>query len=188
MTGPGNLRRSTPNTMKHSPLLCCLTAACLLPLPALAGKAGAHVHGTASLQVAIDGQTLTLNLETPLENLLGFEHAPRTDKQKAAVRAMSERLNQPGELFSPSPAAQCTSVSVALDSAVLKPGQQAAGDGHADLDGEFVFRCADPEALRTLDVGLFQHFPKLRRLDVQVAGPRGQSAARLSPQQRRLAW
>jgi hypothetical protein len=37
-------------------------------------------------------------------------------------------------------------------------------------------------------VGLFQHFPKLRRLDVQVAGPRGQSAARLSPQQKRLAW
>jgi hypothetical protein len=111
--------------MKHSPLLCCLTAACLLPLPALAGKAGAHVHGTASLQVAIDGQTLTLNLETPLENLLGFEHAPRTDKQKAAVRAMSERLNQPGELFSPSPAAQCTSVSVALDSPVLKPATQA---------------------------------------------------------------
>jgi putative ABC transport system ATP-binding protein len=41
----------------------------------------------------------------------------------------------------------------------------------------------NPEALRTLDVGLFQHFPKLRRVDVQVAGPRGQSAARLSPQQ-----
>jgi len=174
--------------MKHLPLLCCLTAACLLPLPALAGKAGAHVHGTASLQVAIDGQTLTLNLETPLENLLGFEHAPRTDKQKAAVRAMSERLNQPAELFSPSPAARCTSVSVALDSAVLKPGQPVAGDGHADLDGEYVFRCENPAALRELEVGLFQHFPKLRRLDVQVAGPRGQSAASLSPQQRHLAW
>ena len=101
---------------------------------------------------------------------------------------MSERLNRPGELFSHSPAARCTYVSVALDSAVLTPGQQAAGDGHADLDGEYVFRCENPAALRELEVRLFQHFPKLRRLDVQVAGPRGQSAARLSPQQKRLAW
>jgi hypothetical protein len=175
--------------MKHSPLLCCLTAACLLPLPALAGKAGAHVHGTASLQVAIDGQTLTLNLETPLENLLGFEHAPRTDKQKAAVRAMSERLNQPADLFSPSPAAQCTSVSVALDSPVLKPARQAAGDDHADLDGELRLPLRRScSTARPRSRPLCSSFPRLQRIDVQVAGPRGQSAARLSPQQRRVSW
>lgn len=174
--------------MHRSTLSCCLAAACLLPLPALAGKPTAHVHGTASLQVAIDGNLLTLNLESPLESLLGFENAPRTDKQKAAVRTLSERLNQAGELFMPSPAARCVPVSVKLESPVLQAGKQPTGDSHADLDGEFVFRCEKPEALRDLEVAIFQGFPNLRRLDVQVAGPRGQSAARLSPQQRRIAW
>lgn len=165
-----------------------IATVCLLPLSAAAGEPAAHVHGAASLQVAIDGKNLTLNLESPLNNFVGFEHAPRTEKQKAAVRAMAERLNQPASLFIASPAAACTPLSVKLESPVLEPTKPSAGDGHADLDGEFVFRCEHPEALRALEVGLFQAFPRLQRVDAQVAGPRGQSAVRLSPQQRRIAW
>ncbi|MEF8714049.1 MAG: DUF2796 domain-containing protein [Accumulibacter sp.] len=165
-----------------------IATVCLLPLSTAAGEPAAHVHGVASLQVAVDGKNLTLNLESPLNNLVGFEHTPRTEKQQAAVRAMAERLNQPAGLFIASPAAACTPLSVKLESPVLEPMKPSAGDGHADLDGEFVFRCEHPEALRALEVGLFQAFPRLKRLDVQVAGPRGQSAARLSPQQRNIAW
>lgn len=174
--------------MHRWPLFSCLAVTCLLPPAALAATPTAHVHGAATLQVAIDGNTLTLNLESPLDNLLGFEHAPRTDKQKAAVRTMAERLNQAAEMFTPSPAARCVPVSVQIESPVLQAVKQTKGDGHADLDGEFVFRCDNPEALRDLGIGLFQNFLNLRRLDVQVAGPRGQSAARLSPQQRRITW
>lgn len=174
--------------MNKSRFSCLLAAACLLPIPALAGPPGAHVHGAARLQVAVDGDTLNLQLETPLANLVGFEHAPRTDQQKRAIRAMAERLRQAGEIFTPSPAARCTTVSVELESPLLQPSPPSGGDGHADLDGSFVFRCQDPAALRDLEVGLFASFPKLRRIDVQVAGPRGQSAARLSPQQRRVSW
>ncbi|KFB75420.1 DUF2796 domain-containing protein [Candidatus Accumulibacter cognatus] len=164
-----------------------IASVCLWPLSAAAGEPAAHVHGAASLLVAIDGKNLTLNLESPLNNLVGFEHTPRTEKQKAAVRAMAERLNQPASLFIASPVAACTPLSVKLESPVLEP-TKPAGDGHADLDGEFVFRCEHPEALRALEVGLFQAFPRLQRVDAQVAGPRGQSAVRLSPQQRNIAW
>ena len=87
-------------------LPCLLAAISLLPLPALAGKTAAHVHGVASLEVAIDGGTLTLQFETPLANLLGFEHAPRNEKQKQAVRAMADRLREAGAVFTPSPAAR----------------------------------------------------------------------------------
>src|SRR5690606_12673416 len=38
----------------------------------------AHVHGSAVLQVVMDGETVELALQSPLNNLLGFEHAPRT--------------------------------------------------------------------------------------------------------------
>ena len=174
--------------MKTSPLPCLLVAICLLPLPAVAAKTAAHVHGVASLEVAIDGGTLTLQFETPLANLLGFEHAPRNEKQKQAVRAMADRLRQAGAVFTPSPAARCSATSVELESPLLQPSPQSGDDAHADLDGSFVFRCQDPAALRDLEVGLFASFPRLQRIDVQVAGPRGQSAARLSPQQRRVSW
>lgn len=168
--------------------LCCLALACLLPLPALAHEPGAHVHGVAKLEVAVDAGTLTLSLESPLDNFLGFEHRPRNDRETTAVSAMADKLKAPATLFAPTPAAQCKIATVKLESPVFEAAKPSAGEGHAELDAEFIFNCAHPEALRDLEVGLFRDFPHLRRLDVQVAGPRGQAAARLTPGQRRIAW
>lgn len=170
------------------PALKTLIAAILaaLPLPALAHEPGAHVHGVAKLQVAVDGNTLTLNFESPLDNLLGFEHQPRSEKQKAAVRAMAQRLNQPATLFLPTSAASCAPASTKLESPLLEPAKKS--DDHADLDAEFVFKCAQPGELRGMEVRLFDAFRNLRRLDVQVAGARGQAAVRLTPTQRRISW
>lgn len=155
-------------------------------LPAAAREPGAHVHGTARLQVAVDGGTLTLGLESPLDSLLGFEHMPRNDKQKAAVRAMADKLQQAATLFVPTPAAQCQLATVKLASPVLEAARQ--GDGHADLDGDFVFRCAQPAALRDIELRWFAAFPYLQRVDVELIGPRGQTAARLTPAQPRISW
>ena len=172
--------------MQANLIFLIVGALAILPASASAHEPGAHVHGVAKLQVAVDGNTLTLSLESPLDNLLGFEHLPRSEKQKAAVRNMAERLNQAGKIFLPTPAAQCATVSVKLESPVLE--HATSGDGHNDLDGDFVFRCERPDALRGLEVRLFEAFPNLRRLDVQVATPRGQVAARLAPGQRRIDW
>lgn len=153
-----------------------------------AREPGAHVHGAARLDVALDGGTLTLSLESPLDSLLGFEHMPRNEKQRAAVRAMAEKLARSEKLFVPSPAAQCVPQAAKLESPLLEAGNQDAPAGHLDLDGEYVFRCARPEALRDLEVRLFEAFPGLRRLDVQAATSRGQAATRLTPGKRRISW
>ncbi len=163
----------------------------LLLIAPLAGHAAApHVHGMATLQLAVDGNTLQLNLESPLDSLLGFEHLPRTAQQKDAVKVMEGHLRQADRLFQPSPAARCTLKSVTLDSPVLNAGKPHAPphDEHADLDGEFVFTCAQPGELRDLEVKLFETFPGVRQLKVEAATPRGQKAATLTPQQRRIGW
>jgi len=165
-----------------------ILAVAVFAFPASAHGPGAHVHGIAKLDVAIEGDTLTLGLESPLDNLLGFEHMPRTDKQKAAVRAMADTLNKPAILFISTPAAQCAPVSTKLESPVLEATKKDAGDGHADLDGDFVFRCAHPEALKDIEVRMFGAFPHLRQIEVQVAGPRGQTAAQLTPKQPHVSW
>lgn len=172
--------------MKRAFFLAAMSA--LIGLPALAHEPGAHVHGVARLQVAVEGDTLTLTLESPLDNLLGFEHRPRTEKQKAAVRDMAARLRKAEPLFVPTPAAECRAESVTLESPVLAPEKKDGGDGHADLDGEFVFRCAKPEALRGIEVRLFDAFDHLRRVDVQVVTGKGQSAAKLTPAQKKVGW
>jgi len=39
---------------------------------------GAHVHGMARLDLAWEGAQVQIRLETPLANLVGFEHRPET--------------------------------------------------------------------------------------------------------------
>jgi hypothetical protein len=94
--------------------------------PASAQSPGAHVHGQAALEVAVDGGTVQLNLYTPLDNLVGFEHAPRTPEEHRAVRAMAAKLHQGDTLFVFTPAARCRLESSHLQSAALSPELLAA--------------------------------------------------------------
>jgi hypothetical protein len=71
--------------------LAAITAA-ILALAASASvwahSPGAHVHGLAVLEIAIDSETIQVNLITPLHNLVGFEHPPGNEKQRQAVKSM----------------------------------------------------------------------------------------------------
>lgn len=170
-----------------------------LALPAAAAEHGAHEHGSARLDVVVDGATLVIALDSPLANLLGFEHAPRNDRQRAAVDQLAAAL-QAAEAFKPNPEAGCTLAGVSIDhpfkEMAKSPGAPAKGPssgeksaaGHADAEASWTFSCASPKALRQVDVGLFERFTGLRSLKVQLAGPRGQTAATLSRQQHVLGW
>lgn len=147
-----------------------------LATPALANKA--HQHGVASLTVAVDGQQVNIVLDAPLDGFLGFERAPRTDAERRAAADLLARLRQPASLFSLDAAAACTPGAVMLQAPVLEPGATVKGD-HADIEATFAFTCQQPQALRTLDVGLFEAYSRLRRIDVQVAAGHGQSKVTL---------
>ncbi|MFT3817819.1 MAG: DUF2796 domain-containing protein [Rubrivivax sp.] len=146
-----------------------------------AGKA--HEHGALKLDVAIEGNTLTIALEAPLDNLLGFERAPRTDAERKAAAEVLARLRGPGQgtpLFVTDAAAQCSLRKAEVRAPVLEPGAgPAAKDEHADLDADYEFDCARPAELRTLEVGLFDAYKRLRRIDVRVVGPKDQLKATL---------
>lgn len=173
----------------------------LTGLPALAadahdhrGNPPAHVHGVGKLDVALEGNTLTLHLDTPLANLVGFEHAAASMKDKGSVEAAAKMLRDVSRIFVTDAAAQCKPAEVQLESAVLPPAllgekaevtgaaQSASHDGHADLDGDFTLVCASPGALNTVDAdGLFRAFPAFQRVDVQLATPKKQAAFQLMP-------
>ncbi|MFY7865232.1 DUF2796 domain-containing protein [Roseateles sp.] len=169
----------------------------------LGGRAQAHVHGQAEMTVAIDGAIVMVQLDSPLDALLGFEHAPRTPRQIDATRAMAKRLRQADTWLQLTPAAGCTLSRVDLRSDALAPDllqdapatppSQAAtpktqAQAHADLHGEFEFQCQTPAALKGLELRVFSFFPGMRRVDLQVASGRRQVAAKLTAQQSRASW
>lgn len=173
--------------MKLLPALAIL----VISAPVLAHEHHAHVHGVAKLEVTVEGAEINLHLESPLEGVLGFEHAPGNDKERAIVARMRKTMANGGALFAPTTAAQCKFVEVKLEAPTLDAepaGKPDAHEEHGDLDADFRFTCAQPAKLTGMEVRLFEAFPKLQRVDAQVVSGKGQKAMRLSSKMRFLSW
>ncbi|WP_097305281.1 DUF2796 domain-containing protein [Pseudomonas chlororaphis] len=154
------------------------------------GSLGAHEHGVARLNAALDGQTLELELESPAMNLVGFEHAASTDADKAKVAAVRAQLEKPLALFSLPPAAGCVVAQQELESPLFgdKPEDHIEdhdkakdADGHehhhehSEIHAHYQFTCATPGALKSLDLaGVFKTFPATQKIQVQLISPSGQ--------------
>lgn len=155
------------------------------------GHRHVHVHGIAKLEVAVEGADIHLHLETPLEGVLGFEHTPGNDKERAIVAQMRKTMTNGGALFAPTTAAQCKFTESTLEAPSLEPkpaGKPDAHEEHGDLDVVFRFTCVQPAKLTGVEVRLFEAFPKMRRIDAQVVSGKGQKAMRLSSKMRFLSW
>ena len=75
--------------------------------------------------------------------------------------------------------------------AVTTPGAPgtalAAPEGHADLEARFDFNCKQGGRAAFVEVGLFEAFKRLQRLDLQLATPKGQMRAALQRPASRVA-
>ena len=164
------------------------------------GSLGAHEHGVARLNAVLDGQALELELESPAMNLVGFEHAPSTDADKAKVAAARAQLEQPLVLFSLPKAAACVVAKQELHSPLFgdKPDaddhddddhdEEAKGANgqehhheHSEIHAHYQFTCATPGALKTLDLAnLFNTFPATQKIQVQLISPSGQQGVEVT--------
>jgi hypothetical protein len=177
-----------------------IAAAAFAAAPFLAAQAQqqhAHVHGQMKLDVAIDGPTVVIDMESPLDNIVGFERAPKTDAEKATVEAAVAQLRAADKLFAIDPAANCKLGPVDLRSGALGLGNPDPGEpvGHADLDATFSFNCTNAAAAKFIDLNLFSVFKGLRQIDSQIASAQGQfkrqikrPAGAQAAQPARLGW
>jgi hypothetical protein len=158
---------------------------------------GAHEHGVASLNAALDGNLLELQLESPAMNLVGFEHAAKSDTDKAKVAAAKGELEQPITLFALG-SGDCKATEVELKSPLFGDADHDhdhdhdhhAHEGeHSDIHAHYRFECAKANELKQLDLAeLFKRFPATEKIQVQLIGPNGQQGVELTPAQPRLSF
>ena len=168
--------------------LWMLEFALLFMPPAFAHEQHAHVHGVAKLNIAVEGKNLTLSLESPMENLLGFEHPPRKPEEKVALANLKQQLLQPSQLFALPAKAVCKSIAVHLDSPLWSTPAAQKSLSHADLDAEFTYECTQPQSLTNLTVQIFERFPRLQRMDVQIITISVQHMMQLTPKKNQIKW
>lgn len=158
---------------------------------------GAHEHGVASLNAALDGNLLELQFESPAMNLVGFEHAAKSDADKAKVAAAKRELEQPISLFALT-SGDCQATQVELQSPLFAGkahdhkhdhhDHKHEGE-HSDIHAHYRFECAKANELKQLDLAeLFKRFPATEKIQVQLIGPNGQQGVELTPAQPRLSF
>ncbi len=174
-------------------------------------QAGAHEHGRGTLNIAVEGTRLTMVLEAPGVDIVGFEHKATTDQQKAAMEKAEEQLGAPQTLFHLPAAAACefeaSSVSMEGDhhdhghggeakdhdhahgakSDNHKHDDAAGGQAeHASFRAEYAFNCKAPANLTTIGFEYFNVFAGAQKLDVTVITPKQQSRFEVSRAKPRL--
>jgi len=165
---------------------------------------GAHEHGHGHLNLVVDGDQLMIELQAPAADLVGFEHAAKSDEEKAQYAKAITRLQQPDALFRFDPAAGCKLTQQELQAAKEDHAHDhdhdkaASGEhehhhdhdeaGHADMGAMYTYTCATPAKLTGLEATLFSVYPSLEKLSVQGILPTGQTAAELTPSANKLSW
>lgn len=113
--------------MKISTLIAAVTAGFSCALAAQTERdLESHEHGHALLNVAIDSKMLSIELDTPWNNVVGFEHKPGNSEEQALVDNAMADLNDPQKLFD-FEGAQCTLVDTMVENT-------ASDDDHHDED------------------------------------------------------
>jgi len=93
----------------------------------------AHEHGHSFINIARSGEELLVELITPAANVVGFEHAPKSDSDHEVIDAAAAQLAKGDEVFSIS-GASCTLQDSSIESSLLDADHDEDHDDHKDAD------------------------------------------------------
>jgi hypothetical protein len=156
-------------------------------LPALAEdrrEAGAHEHGHGQLDIAIEGRQVSMALDVPAADIVGFEHEAKTKDQKAKVAAAKKTLADPLKVFAVPADAGCKLANAKVEFGSEKGhdhGHKHKEDGgkaeaeHSEIRAEYTLDCAAPEKITGIEFKYFELFSGAEELDVNVASDKGQT-------------
>ena len=142
----------------------------------------AHEHGAANMQLMILKDEVLMQVESPLFNMLGFEHQANNKQQKKLFTQQLKLIEQTN-LIELDGKAQCV-----LDSQkVQHPFENAYAhhnhdeNKHRDISFEYHFHCKEASNLKQINTEkLFKTWPHLHKLRVEWIYQNQQSAAELS--------
>lgn len=152
--------------MSHKPLKSMIPALTLLLAGASQAQQAKHEHGAVTLNLAIEGNSLAAELEAPAINVVGFEHEPRSEAERARAAVASSWLSSGAGLLGVPKAAGCRRDSAQLqaptwsasskdhdhDHAHEHEHEHEADEGHADYRASVRYTCSNPAALAWVEV------------------------------------
>lgn len=137
--------------------------------PAARTQAKAHTHGAATLDLGIEGKNATAQLTAPADDIIGFEHAPKTSAERAKRDSAFARLRTQGAaIVRLDPTLGCTVTSTGV-------GVADEHEGHGDVRATWSIACRIALAGKPIGFGLTKLFPGVQALAVQMVSDTAQA-------------
>ncbi len=163
---------------------------------------GAHEHGHSALNIAIEGDRIDMELIAPGADIVGFEHAAKSEEDVAAVEQAEATLGEPMSLFAFSADAGCSVESASVEIEGEEHQDEHGDEAHAEEvrheDGEhaeaghnehkseashnefhaaYTLTCSTPDGLDGIDfAAFFDSFAGAEEVEVTVISEKGQSS------------
>jgi hypothetical protein len=186
--------------------LAALAAVSLASIPGRAEdehrQLGAHEHGHGTLDIAVEDNRVSMELEAPGMDIVGFEHEATSDEQKAVLEKAKAELAKPLALFKLPEAAGCSvkEARVALEAEHEDADHEkhATAEEHhdakhadADHDGDergghnafhvtYALECEKPASLTAITFDYFKAFAGAQNLTVNVVTTKAQNKYEVS--------
>lgn len=125
----------------------------------------AHAHGHGKANIVIEGQRLHIELEVPGADIVGFEHAAKTDAEKAAVTEAKAVLGSAVNVVELPAAAGCKTEKTSVE---------FHRDGtHGEFHVSYQFQCRAATKLDPLTFTYFEQFKRADELDISIITDKG---------------
>jgi len=137
----------------------------------------AHVHGVSHLTIALESQTLLVEINSPLMDIVGFEGEPRTKVQKDSLELATNKLRRIGNVLifkGGSCLRQNIAVNLGHDHSNEHSHSESDHNTHSEISAVYKFKCSKPEELQEIAVLLPNQFSRMEKIKAQWTTPDSQ--------------
>jgi hypothetical protein len=182
-----NMNINTSSVIKTILLIVLpLTSAIIYAESGLHGKK-AHTHGVSKIELMISDETIRINLESPANNIVGFEHVASNMEEKNHLKRAHSILSTPASIFS-FHGTHCKPISssVIINGLTKEANEHHPHSTHKEITAKYQFECESSKNLTYIKTQLFNKFSNISEINVTWITDTKQGMSVLNPNNNQL--
>ncbi|WP_161597523.1 ZrgA family zinc uptake protein [Fluviispira multicolorata] len=159
---------------------------------------GAHEHGTAKIDIALQDKEGTIYIKVPSESIYNFEHEAKTDVEKKNVKIASEKIKKNIlQIVRFDPSLECSITGEKINPFAVDPNDDEHDEDdaieeksdhkkhgkhgkHGNFQAEFKFKCNKDATGSKISFGFTNYFPKVQKAIIQLNSDKKQTSVTVS--------
>jgi len=149
----------------------------------------AHVHGVSQMELAIGDNLVEIQFDSPANNIVGFEHTAKTEKDIKVVNQAKTTLGQPDTLFR-FKGTSCKPLSTQINVLGLLDNHKHnhRESSHKEISAHYRFKCDSTDELTSIQFELINQFPNISEIRTQWISESNQGMVVLTQKNHQLGF